>query len=157
MAFAPIREAFIKMLGGVKGIGKIHNRKRHETFWDGFFRTVDKNGKLNTWEVSRKELVVTVAAVGGTENNPPCLQDNHTLLLVGRMALSDEKESEPEFDALMDAIVRAQALNDRLDGTYLQPAFMQIGLREERSYGSVLVHYCEMTLECRRREGIGNG
>lgn len=154
MAFAPIRDAFVTLLKTVEGIGQVHNRRRHETFWDEFFKTVDKDGRLNTWEVGRRELVVTIAAPGGTVGNPPCLTDNHTLLLIGRMAVSDGNESEIEFHKVMDAIKKAQALDDRLGGAYLQPAFMQIELIEHRTYGGVLVHYCEMTLEARRRERI---
>lgn len=152
MPFAPIRDAFIKLLEKVDGIGQVHNRVRHEVFWDEFIKTANKNGRLNTWEVGRRELVQTIAAVGDAESNTPTFQDNHTLLLVGRMALNDKGESEVIFQALIDAITDAQRKDDRLGGAYLQPAFMQTELIEHRSFGGVLVHYCEMTLMARRRE-----
>ena len=152
MSFVPIRDAFITLLNTVEGIGVIHNRIRHFTFWDEFFKGTTENNQLSTWEVSRRALAEEIASVGGAEGNEPCYTDSHTLLLTGRMAVNDLGKSEITFQNLIDAITVAQRLDNRLGGAFLQPAFMQTELIEHQSYGGVLVHYCEMTLLARRRE-----
>ncbi len=152
MSFATVRDAFIKLLKNVDGIGVVHNRIRHLTFWNKFFEAVNKDGQLSTWEVSRRALAEEIASVGGAEGNEPCYTDTDTVLLVGRMAVNDEGESEIQFQNIIDAVTVAVRKDNRLGGAYLQPAFMQTELIEHRTYGSVLVHYCEMTLEARRRE-----
>lgn len=153
MAFEPIRDAFVKLLEDVEGIGVVHNRIRHAVFWDKFFEVVNKNNRLSTWEVSRRALAQEIAAVQGASGNEPCFTDTHTLLLVGRLAVNDEDESELLFQDIIDAVTKAIRFNNRLGGAYLQPAFMQTEVIEHRTYGGALVHYCEMTLEARRREG----
>ena len=69
------------------------------------------------------------------------------------MGMARPLAAEPILERIAQAYAEGHRKITLLGGEpTLQPAFMQTEVIEHRTYGGVLVHYCEMTLEARRRE-----
>lgn len=153
MAFAAIRDEIKTILEGVAGIGKVHAYRRHTTFWDEYFRDHVKSGEVNTWEISRTATAQEIIAVQGSVGTEPFFHDTHSVLIVGRMSLKDDEKSEQDFQALVDAIVAAIRVKNLLNGKVLLPKQAQVPVIEHRTFGGILVHYCEVTFEAVERVG----
>lgn len=154
MAFAPIRDELVKILKAVKGIGNVHDYRRHTTSWaDIYKRHRSEEGIINNWEITRTALAQDVSALDNLAGNEPFFHDNHSVLIVGHMTLNDEMVTEKKFQDLIDEIVKAIRLNNRLNGSVLLPKQLQVPIIREFDFGGILVHNTEMTYEAVRREG----
>ena len=153
MAFAAIRDEIKTILESVTDTGEVHAYRRHSTFWDEYLRDHVKAGQINTWEITRTATAQELINVQGSVGTEPYFHDTHSVLIVGRMSLKDDEKSEQDFQALVDAIVAAFRLKNLLNGAVLLPKQAQVPVLEHRTFGGILVHYCEITFEAVERVG----
>ena len=161
MAFEPIREALKTLISGVDGIaddqGQVHDYVRHSAFWDKFFADNVGGSRINVWEITRRSMGEDLETVQNKLGNEPLFQDNHAVVIIGRMSLNDEDATEKIFQDLIDRIIEAVRKNNRLGGAVLLPRQLQIAVIDHRTHGGVLCHYTELTYEAIRREGGSGG
>ena len=153
MAYADIRAEIKTILESVDGVGKVHEFLRHLVFWEKYFEETADKGQLNVWEITRDAAAQEIDAVDNLVGVEPFFRDTHNVLIIGRIALKDENETELDFQDLCDAIVVAFRLNNTLNGKVLIPKVLQVPVIETRMYGPVLTHYTEMRYEAIERVG----
>ena len=144
MSLTTIREQVKTILSGVSGIGVVHDYERWNSDWTKFldlFRIEgdDEKKRINGWSITRRK---TPAKTASTTHD----SRTHTFLIKGFYGLKDADASEIVFQQLIEDICAAfrakYKLNDTADNT--EP--VQVDLVENRKYGIVLCHYCELTL-----------
>lgn len=153
MAFAAIRDEIKTILEAVDGIGEVHDYVRHTVFWDEYLRDHVKAGQINTWEITRTATAQELISVQGLAGTEPFYHDTHSVVIIGRMSLTDDEKSEQDFQALVDAIVAAFRVNNLLNNKVLLPKQAQVPIIEHRTFGGILIHYCEVTFEAIERVG----
>jgi len=153
MAFAEIRSRIVGLLKTVDGIGEVHDFRRHTTTWETLLSRGRKDFQFSHWEVTRSAARQALDAVEGLSGVEPWFQDIHDVLIIGRVGLDDERETEKEFQALIDRIVEKIRQNNMLGNVLLLPRSLQVPVISHMMYGGVLVHYCEMTFEAIERVG----
>lgn len=153
MAFQPIRDELVKIIKAVDGIGKVHDYRRHTTAWVEIYERHKTGGVINNWEITRTALGQDVGALQNLAGNEPFFHDNHSILILGHMTVNDDKATEKTFQDLIDAIVKAIRLDNRLNGSVLLPRSLQAPVINYSSFGGILVHNTELTYEAIRREG----
>ncbi len=153
MAFADVRAAFKALIATVTGIGKVHDYRRHTTFWDEFYARHKSSGQLNNWEITREAAAQEIIAVQNAVGTEPYFHDTHTLVLEGHMSLDDAAASEKAFQALVDAIVEKIRKNNRLGTAVLLPESIQVPVIGHRTFGGVLAHFARMTFRAVERVG----
>ena len=153
MAFKEVRDAIKTLLESVDKIGEVHDYVRHTVFWDEYIRDHVKAGELNTWEITRRAAAQEITNVQGATATEPYFDDTHSVVIIGRMSLTDDEKSEQEFQALIDKIVAKVRLDTLLGGAVLKPKSAQVPVIEHRTFGGALVHYVEITFEAIERIG----
>lgn len=144
MSLTTIREQIKTILSGVSGIGVVHDYERWAADWTKFldlFRVEDDDGKktINGWMFNRRK---TPAKTASTTHD----LRTHNFQIQGIYGLKDSDASEIVFQQIIEdacAAFRSKyKLNDTADNT--EP--VQVELVENRMFGIVLCHYCELTL-----------
>ena len=153
MAFKEVRDEIETILKDVAKIGKVHAYRRHSTFWDEYFRDHVEAGQINTWEITRTATAQELINVQGSVGTEPYFHDTHSVLIIGRMALKDDEKSEQDFQELVDSVVAKFRVNNLLNNKVLLPKQAQVLVIEHRTFGGILVHYCEITFEAVERVG----
>lgn len=153
MAFKEVRDEIETILKDVADIGEVHAYLRHSTFWDEYFKRHVKAGEINDWEITRTATAQELINIQGSVGTEPYFHDTHSILIIGRMSLTDDEKSEQDFQALVDAIVAAFRVKNLLNGAVLLPKQAQVPVLEHRTFGGILVHYCEITFEAVERVG----
>ena len=153
MAFADVRDEIETLLKTVVGIGKVHDYRRHTTFWDEYFKRHVKDMRVNNWEITRRSFTQEVFAVQNADGTEPCFHDEHEVVINGYMSVNDEKATEKIFQALVDLVVAKFRVNNLLNGAVILPMQMQVPIIEHRTYGGVLVHFAELTYAAIERVG----
>ena len=153
MGFADIRTEFVTLIKSVSGIGRVHDFIRHSTFLDELFSRHSKGGKINDWEITRISAAQELISAQGGFANEPCFHNTHNLVVNGYMSVTDELQSEKEFQDLIDAIVLKIQQNNLLNNSILLPKQLQVPIIEHRTFGGVLVHFAQLTFEAIERVG----
>ena len=153
MAFAEVRDEIKTILEAVDGIGEVHDFVRHTVFWNEYLRDHIEAGQINTWEITRTATAQELISVQGSAGTEPFYHDTHSVVIVGRMSLTDDEKSEQDFQALVDRIVAAFRVNNLLNNKVLLPKQAQVPIIEHRMFGGILIHYCEITFEAVERVG----
>lgn len=153
MSFATLRDRVKTTLEAVSGIGQVYDFLRHLTFWEEVKRDIVKDGQVNIWEITRlaaeQDLDAPQNQVGVEAN----FQDRHNIAIFGHVAVDDEKESEKQFQDLIDAIIAAFRLDNTLGGLVLipqQPQLLSVG---HEMFASVLCHACQISFLAIERVG----
>jgi hypothetical protein len=153
MSWATIREAIAADVEDVTGIGQIHEFLRHTTFWDEYIKRHKKDGRINNWEITRRSLAQKLFAVQNLDSTEPFFHDDHEAVIIGRMALNDDKETEKTFQDVIDGVVTKFRQNNQLGGIAIIPQQPQVPIIEHRTFGGTLVHYTEVVFPVRERVG----
>lgn len=159
MSFADIRREVANVLNSVKGIGEVHEFRRHSTDWEKIFKRHVKNGQLNNWEISRSSVAQEIDNVQGAIGNEPLFQDAHLVVIVGHLVLNDAKQTEKTFQDLIDEVKRKFRTNLLLKNaggetpTVLLPITVQVPIIDHRMFGGTLVHFAQMTILAVERVG----
>lgn len=153
MTWATVRPLIETDLKAVEGIGAVHDYLRHTTFWNEYYERHRKDGQLHNWEITRRSLAQELFAVQNLSSTEPFFHDDHQAVMIGRMALKDEKKTEITFQDLIDAVVKKFRMDNRLGGVAIIPQQPQVPIIEHRTFGGVLVHYTEIEFPVRLRVG----
>lgn len=150
MSLALIRAQIKVILGGVTGIGIVHDYERWTNDWNTLLtRFKDSNSRINGICFSREKWQERQSTAGETEVA-------HVFLFRRIMGLKDEQTTGITFDDNLDAIRSAFRGNKTLNGTCLTidpdwgPMEGAVGLQGDlidiRMFGAVLCHVAEMRL-----------
>jgi hypothetical protein len=151
MSEANIRAQIKTILESVSGIGIVHNYQRYANDWNtilSLFRPTGK-GVINGWMISRSNTPERIITLGQVDRA-------HSFLIRGFYSHDDVSASEIIFQALLDSVQAAFRKNLDLNGSCdnTSPEFgegsgmsgLQIKTIDLRMFGSVLCHYCELTI-----------
>lgn len=105
----PVRDAIVSILSAIPDIGRVHAFERYANQFGDMSDLYLYNGQLRGWFVRRAAIKENMIGLSPHETI--------TWVIRGYMALSDERQSELEFDGLIDLIRDAFRLNYRLNGT----------------------------------------
>jgi len=144
MGLADIREQIKAILSGVEGIGVVHDYERWASEWGKFldlFRVEDDDGekRINGWTITRRK---TPAKTESSTHDSRV----HTFRIMGIYGLKDRDASEIVFQDLIEDICAAFRAKYQLNNTADNTEPVQVDLVENRKFGTVLCHYCELTL-----------
>ena len=150
MSLTTIRNQIATTLGNVSGIGTIHKYDRWSADWTTFLNLFkDTNNKINGWMITRTGAPERWQSISDYERV-------HEFMIRGIYGLKDADASEHTFQALIEDICTAFRSDDTLNGTCdtTSPDFgslkgassVQVALTENRMFGTVLCHYCELRL-----------
>lgn len=141
MSDEAIRLKIKEVIERVPNRGIVHEYSRWCIDWEKFIKLFQDQSskKILGWEITRQ------AAPGEYISN--CEEQiNHSYIIRGYMGLQDADRTEIKFNALIEAI-RAEFRNDfTLDGLNELPHGFDVRLIDERSFGSVLCHHCEIVI-----------
>lgn len=143
MSLSTIREQIKAILSGVSGVGVVHDYDRWAAHWAAFLGlfTVEEDGQktVNGWVITRRKTAANTASTTHDARR-------HDFLIRGIYGLKDDDASEIVFQQLIEDICAAfkakYKLNDTADNT--EP--VQVAIVENRIFGNVLCHYCELTI-----------
>ena len=146
MSLANIRDQIETILGGVSGIGVVHNYDRWSDTWPKFLAhyKVAATGKINGWAITRTK---TPEESDSFEKHAR----DHEFTIRGYYGLKDADASEIVFQDLIEAICTEFRSNFTLNSTCDESGPIQVGLVENRIFGTVLCHYCELSIMARER------
>jgi len=140
MSEAAINTQIGTILSGVSGIGVVHNYQRWASTWEKFLDLFKTNSdKINGWMITR---AATPATVESTTHESRI----HQYKIRGVYGLKDEDETESTFQALIEAICDAFRAKRTLNGTAEDSGPLSVTVVENRMFGGVLCHYCELDL-----------
>lgn len=148
-----IASAIVAVMQTVEAVGQVHNRNKYNASWDKFFDqfAYNWNGQkqVRGWYLS----IPTVTATSGEGDSFDSHWDTYDYVIRGLMSYSDGGETEPAFEDLIYTVrdvLQAQgtfglvSAPDRVvDGSIA----VTIPTVDMRTFGSVLMHYCEMHLQ----------
>lgn len=140
MSLSDIRDQIKTILAGVDGIGVIHDYERWAADWGKFLdRYKDAAGKINGWTITRTKT---------PENSDTASHVTriHHFTIRGVYGLKDEDASELTFQDLIESICAAFRAKYRLNDTAANTEPVQVEVVENRMFGTVLCHYCELTV-----------
>lgn len=153
MSEATIRAEVKSLIETVANIGNVHDYVRSTYFWSQFFTEHQDGSKILTWEITRKSTSEELWTSGGVEDN---YKDTHSFMIIGRMSLADELETEKDFQNLASEVQKKFREDADLNGTILPikpPNLMQIKSVGHASYAGVLVHEAVLTIDLTERVG----
>ena len=143
MSLTTIRTEIKAVLEGITDIGMVHGYERFSTDWKKFLDFFKPAGKdyIRGWTIRR---VTTTEELATHEEG----DRDYSFKIRGYMSLSDSIASSDTFDDYIEticdtfrALIRDD-LNDKADMLGL----MQVDLIEDRMFGTVLCHYCELSI-----------
>lgn len=141
MPLTEIRNEIKNILESVANVGKVFTYLRWDEDWKAFFSLFPNN---RGWMITRTGVV---------ENRELTLDLNtciHTFQLIGFMTLKDDRASELEFQNIIESIRNAFRSNPTLNNTALDSEPIE-ALIENRIFGSIVVHYAQLTLRVKER------
>jgi len=97
MSYADIRDEIKLIIEAVPGIGRVHDYRRHTTTWGKIYRDHSKDDRLNNWEITRLAVAEDLSAAQSSGGLEPTYTDIHSVLILGHMALNDDKATEKAF------------------------------------------------------------
>lgn len=147
-AFTSIQTALAALVGGVAAVGVVHEGRRLSYNWSTFLAQFGDTGKVNGWTVNRRSF--TESRLDSFEN-----ERQSTFVIAGHYTLAEPEAGKPtsegEFDAMIESICNAVRDTYTMSSTAELSAPAQLTLKDERMFGDVLVHYCEITVVVQER------
>lgn len=143
MSETAIRTEISGLLGSVTNIGKVYDYERWAADWATFINLFKANiggvDQIRGWEIGRK------AAQAQYDSNAEELT-THQFVIRGYMGVKDSDATEKTFNTLIEAIRTKFRFNFKLNGTCELAGPVNVDLIDTRTFGSVLCHYCELSL-----------
>lgn len=153
MTLSTIRTEVKTVLEGITDIGKVYDYERFTTDWTTYLSKFKPAGKtyIRGWTIRRAK----------TPEGYDELADNfgrrkYRLIIRGYASVDDANASSKTFDDLIETICdtfRPLTVNN-LNGKAMGSGLVQVEIVEDRMFGSVLCHYCELSLEVEERKTI---
>ena len=141
MSEANIRAGIKSILTAIPGIGKVHDYERYpeKNDWSAFLalfkNTNNGQDHILGWTITRRS--------SGEKHNDPI---PHVYLIRGIMGMKDSAETDKSFTALIENVRAAFRNNKTISNAALGHDYIQVSFQELRFFGSVLCHYCELTI-----------
>ena len=142
MSLAAIRSQIKIILESVPSVGTVYDYLRWDEDWKGFF---------NLFNSSRGWMITRVSTVEDRELAHNLNTRIHTFQIIGFMFLKDEAASEKTFQNLIETICDTFRANPTLNNTALDSDPLEVTLVENRIFGSIVVHYTQLTLRVKER------
>lgn len=143
MSEALIRTEIAGLLGSVTNIGKVYDYERWAADWAVFinlFKTrINNVDQIRGWEIGRK-----AAPAEYDSNNEETTR--HQFFIKGYLGVKDSDATEKTFNTLIEAIRTKFRFNFKMNGTCELVGPVSVDLIDTRTFGSVLCHYCELSL-----------
>lgn len=143
MSEAANRQQIFTELSSVTNIGKVYDYERWAADWATFINLFKTNiggvDQIRGWEIGRK------AAQAQYDSNAEELT-THQFVIRGYMGIKDSDATEKTFNALIEAIRTKFRFSFRLNGACEHAGPVSAELIDTRTFGSVLCHYCELSL-----------
>lgn len=148
--YLAIRDDIKTRLEAVPNRGIVHGRSRLATDWAIYIaRFKDpSDGRIRGWEICR---------IAVPEHRRGAIARHHRFVLRGVLGFSDADATADSFQELIEEV--CNAFRDAADGASWQfingdnpdqsPA--QVSVIDERMFGNVLCHYCEIHLSVTER------
>lgn len=146
MSESIIRTEIFNILSSVTDIGKVYDYDRWATDWSAFinfFKTIIA-GKEH---IRGFEIIRTSAPAAYDDNAEETT--THQYRIRGYMSLKDADATEKTFNNLIEAIRDKFRFNFDLNGKCEFAGPVSVDVVDVRTFGSVLCHYCELTLPVR--------
>ena len=140
MSLSEIRSAICEILSSVSGVENVYPYLRWSTDWKAFFDLFRRSdGSAGGWMVTR-------SSTGEERAETAYVFRRHEFRMFGFLRLNDAQQSELVFQDQVEAICDAFRSNYSLNGTALNSGPISVDTVENRMFGSVLVHWAELTL-----------
>lgn len=136
MAESDIRTAMFNILSGVSRIGKVYDYERLAVDWAKFIRLFKYKNKILGWEIGRRSATEDSTSV-----------KTYKFVIRGYMGVKDSAATEKTFNALVESVAAAFRADKDLSGAALGHGYIQVETIDMRTFGSVLCHYAEMSIE----------
>lgn len=142
MSLATIRTQLKTILEGVSGIGVVHDYERHAKDWNSYLSFYKKAGTsiINGWQITRRSTREEEHAASQTYRF-------HTMVIKGFYSLDDSAASEKTFQDLVESICTAVREDADLGGAAFHVTPPTVTVVEQRMFGDVLVHFCEINVQ----------
>jgi len=141
MSDEAIRFKIQEIIQRVPGCGIVHEYGRWCSDWSKFILLFQDSisKKILGWEITRQ-------AAPGTYISNCEEQVNHSYIIRGFMGLQDADRTDIKFNALIE-LIRAEFRKDfTLGGLNELPHGFDVRVIDERSFGTVLCHHCEIVI-----------
>jgi hypothetical protein len=141
MSDESIRLKMKEIIERVPGCGFVHDYERWSTDWNKFIALFKDpaSSKILGWEISRRNASGTYISNSEEEVSAD-------YIIHGYMGVQDADRTDIKFNALIDALRDQFKADMTLGGLNQGPQGFNCGTIEPRSFGSVLCHYCEITI-----------
>jgi hypothetical protein len=147
MGQAALLAEIVSILGGVVGIGVIHDYERHSRSFAEWQSLMASDDIINGWTVSRKSTVA--------ENRYPTILNRHVFKIKGYYTVDDVEASEGVFQELINTIKQAFNSKKTLNGIALNSDPVSVDSISTREIApEYFVHTAEMSLAVEEREWI---
>lgn len=130
------------IVSAVVEVGNVYDKLRQTRFWDDFINRNISSGRVNIWEITRVQRRRELIGV----SNFNVWHVRHTVLIRGQLGVRDQKDTEIDFQKMIDDIDTGFKDDPLLGPTPgseslilpLEPSEPIIG---HRMTNSVLVHF----------------
>ena len=148
MSLTTIRAAAAAIIGGVSGIGVVHEYLRWATAQDKFLSFFkDAENKINGCMITRASTPEEESGHTGLNVR------GHELKIICIYGLKDDDGSEIYFqDTIVEGICTALRENRTLNGTVRHCSPPSVEIVEPRRFGNVLCHYAEIKISAEEME-----
>ena len=140
MSLTDIREQIAAILGAVDGVEIVHQYQRWAPTWEKFLGLFqDSDGRINGWCITR---------VKTPEPHSTTSHDARTyhFKIRGYYGLKDSEATELTFQDTIENICNEFRDKYQLNNTASDNSPIQVDTVDQRMFGNVLCHFCELSL-----------
>lgn len=145
MSYSQVCAAVKSVLESVPGVGAVYDYLRWTTDPVAYQSLFASGGEVRFWTISR-------ASVQDVRRYTEQVDEVHTVVLRGYLALDDASASEKSFQDLVDSVRAALREDYTLGGVACNSGPEMHTTIEHRQFGEVLCHYCEISFPVRERK-----
>ena len=143
MAYSTILAKIKTLLLAVTGVGtKVYDFEQCDVGdWNNYLTLFKEGSLIKGWEITR-------IGAPEVEDSPSANLRTHQIVIRGFYSLNNASASEKTFQDLIEAICTAfRAKAPDLEGTAFMLAAPSVSVIENRMFGEVLCHFCEIRLD----------
>ena len=141
-----LTSALVSQVDAVSGVDNVFGYTRFVADWTNYLNLFKRSssGDINGWWVTLANPSITTAADVFGAN-----EWTYHFLITGIMGVKDSANTEATILGQAEAILATLHNETTLgvSGVTVGDLFPQLRIVEHRSFGSVLAHYCEITLD----------
>jgi len=120
---------------------KVYDYERWAADWATFINYFKSGDLIKGWEI-------TTPASPEIEHSPTVNMRTHTIKIFGYFSLKDSTATDKTFRTLTESVCdKFRNYMVDLDGTAFSASPASVNIRENRMFGSVLCHFCEIQID----------